>query len=83
MAYVIINNDFHVKYLEEHGYPFKSQPSLALGKDGDTIKFLHGHNVTLFSILGPDTCEYLCWTLSDDIGEKKSKLWEILSSRVK
>ncbi len=82
--YVIGNHDFHVRYLEDHGYPFKPQPSLALDRFGYTIKFLHGHQCDpLQHILGPNTSEYLCWTLSDDIGEKKSRLWEILGSRAK
>lgn len=82
--YVIGNHDFHVKYLEDHGYPFKPQSSLALEKDGYTMKFLHGHQCDpLQNILGPNTSEYLCWTLSDDIGEKKSWLWDILTSRGK
>ena len=82
--YVIGNHDFHVKYLEGHGYPFNPQPSLALDRDGYTMKFLHGHQCDpLQNILGPNTSEYLCWTLSDDIGEKKSRLWDILGSKDK
>jgi UDP-2,3-diacylglucosamine pyrophosphatase LpxH len=82
--YVIGNHDFHVQYLEDHGYPFKPQPSLELDRFGYTMKFLHGHQCDpLQNILGPKTSEYLCWTLSDDIGEKKSRLWEILSSKGK
>lgn len=80
--YVIGNHDFHVRYLEDHGYPFTPQPSIALDRFGYTIKFLHGHQCDpLQNVLGPNTSEYLCWTLSDDIGEAKSRLWDILSPK--
>jgi UDP-2,3-diacylglucosamine pyrophosphatase LpxH len=82
--YVIGNHDFHMQYLEDHDYPFKPQPSLELDRFGYTIKFLHGHQCDpLQNFLGPNTSEYLCWTLSDDIGEKKSWLWDMLTSRRK
>ena len=80
--YVAGNHDAHVEVLENHGYPFKVEPSLALDRFDYTIKFLHGHQCDpLQYALGPRTSEILCWTLSDDIGEAKSRLWDILGPK--
>jgi UDP-2,3-diacylglucosamine pyrophosphatase LpxH len=82
--YVAGNHDAHVKLLKDHNYPFDPQPSIGIKRFGYTVKFLHGHQCDpLQNILGPNTSEILCWTLSDDIGDKKSWLWEILGSEGK
>jgi UDP-2,3-diacylglucosamine pyrophosphatase LpxH len=80
--YVSGNHDSHVEYLKNYEYPFEPQSSLELDRFGYTVKFLHGHQCDpLQHVLGPNTCEYLCWTLSDDIGQKKSWIWDILACR--
>ena len=82
--YVAGNHDAHVTLLKAHNYPFDPQPSLAIERFGYTTKFLHGHQCELLqNILGPNTSEILCWTLSDDLGKKKDRLWEILTSQGK
>jgi UDP-2,3-diacylglucosamine pyrophosphatase LpxH len=76
--YLFGNHDFHVKFLENHDYEFTAQPSITLNRFGYNIHFLHGHQCDpLQNILGPETSEILCWTMSDNIGEWKSKLWDI------
>jgi UDP-2,3-diacylglucosamine pyrophosphatase LpxH len=75
--YVIGNHDFHVGFLKNHGYPFTPQTSVVITRFGYTIHFLHGHQCDpIQNILGPDTSEILCWTMSDDFGEWKSKLYD-------
>lgn len=82
--YVVGNHDAHVEHLENHEYPFKPQTSIEINRFGYTVKFLHGHQCDpLQNILGPNTSEILCWTLSDAIGEKKSRLWEIFGFKGK
>ena len=82
--YVAGNHDAHVKLLKDHKYPFDPQPSIGIKRFGYTVKFLHGHQCDpVQNILGPDTSEILCWTLSDDLGKKKDRLWEILTSKGK
>lgn len=82
--YVFGNHDFHVGYLKNHDYPFEPQSSLSIERFGYTIRFLHGHQCDpLQNILGPDTSEILCWTLSDNIGEAKSWLWDLFGSKSK
>jgi UDP-2,3-diacylglucosamine pyrophosphatase LpxH len=82
--YVIGNHDFHIGSLKNHDYPFKPQSSLMLERFGYTVRFLHGHQCDpLQNILGPDTSEILCWTLSDDVGEAKSRLWDLFGLKSK
>jgi UDP-2,3-diacylglucosamine pyrophosphatase LpxH len=82
--YVVGNHDFHIGSLKNHDYTFKPQSSLAIERFSYTVRFLHGHQCDpLQNILGPDTSEILCWTLSDDIGEAKSKLWDLFGGRSK
>ncbi len=82
--YVFGNHDFHVGYLRDHDYPFEPQSSLSIKRFGYTIRFLHGHQCDpLQNILGPNTSEILCWTLSDDMGEAKSRLWDLFGSKSK
>jgi UDP-2,3-diacylglucosamine pyrophosphatase LpxH len=80
--YVFGNHDFHVGYLQNHDYPFEPQSSFSIERSGYMIKFLHGHQCDpLQNILGPDTSEILCWTLSDNLGEAKLWLWDLFGSR--
>lgn len=80
--YVAGNHDAHVEYLKNHGYPFEAKPLVTIERFGYTIRFLHGHQCDpLQNILGPETSEILCWTLSDELGKQKSWLWEILTSK--
>jgi UDP-2,3-diacylglucosamine pyrophosphatase LpxH len=83
--YVYGNHDAHVSHLEDHAYPFKAEPSLTLTRFGYTLRFLHGHQCDPIQNipLGPETSEILCWTLSDDIGGWKSKLWDMFGPRSK
>jgi len=82
--YVVGNHDFHVKYLKRHGYPFKFSDSLTLERLGYKVKFLHGYQCDpIQNLLGPNTSEILCWTLSDEAGEMKSKLWDLVGSKMK
>jgi len=84
LHYVIGNHDFHVGYLQKHDYPFTPITSFAIERFGYTIRFLHGHQCDpLQLILGPNTSEILCWTLSDNFGEAKSKLWDLLGGKLK
>jgi UDP-2,3-diacylglucosamine pyrophosphatase LpxH len=81
--YVIGNHDFHVGSLKNHDYPFATQSSVTIERFGYTLHFLHGHQCDpLQNILGPETSEILCWTMSDDIGEWKSKLWDIFGPKL-
>jgi UDP-2,3-diacylglucosamine pyrophosphatase LpxH len=78
--YLYGNHDAHVQHLKQHGYPFQVQESIAMERFGYTFRFLHGHQCDpLQNIFGPGTSELLCWTLSDDIGGKKSALWDLLT----
>jgi UDP-2,3-diacylglucosamine pyrophosphatase LpxH len=80
--YVAGNHDAHVEYLKNHGYPFEPKSLVTIERFEYTIRFLHGHQCDpLQNILGPETSDILCWTLSDDIGKQKSWLWEILASK--
>jgi len=80
--YVAGNHDAHVEYLKNHAYPFEAQPLVTIERFGYTIRFLHGHQCDpLQNILGPNTSDILCWTLSDNIGKQKDWLWEILTSK--
>jgi UDP-2,3-diacylglucosamine pyrophosphatase LpxH len=82
--YVVGNHDFHVGFLKNHAYPFTFQPSMTITRFGYAIHFLHGHQCDpLQNVLGPDTSEILCWTMSDDVGEWKSKLWDIFGQKSK
>jgi UDP-2,3-diacylglucosamine pyrophosphatase LpxH len=82
--YVVGNHDFHVRFLKKHGYPFTPEDSVELPRFGYTVRFLHGHQCDpLQNILGPETSEILCWTLSDDVGEWKSRLWDIFGQKSK
>jgi UDP-2,3-diacylglucosamine pyrophosphatase LpxH len=82
--YVLGNHDFHVGYLKNHDYPLKPQSSLTIERFGYTVRFLHGHQCDpLQNILGPNTSEILCWTLSDDVGEAKSRLWDLFGTKSK
>jgi len=81
--YVIGNHDFHLRSLKNHGYPFEFKDSLLLERFGYKIRFLHGYQCDpIQNLLGPDTSEILCWTLSDDAGEMKSRLGEILCPKL-
>jgi UDP-2,3-diacylglucosamine pyrophosphatase LpxH len=81
--YVIGNHDFHVGSLKNHEYPFTGQSFLTLERFGYTMYFIHGHQCDpLQNILGPETSEILCWTMSDNVGEWKSKLWDIFGPKL-
>lgn len=81
--YVIGNHDFHVGFLKNHDYSFTGQSSITIVRFGYTIHFLHGHQCDpLQNILGPETSEILCWTMSDNIGEWRSKLWDIFGPKL-
>jgi UDP-2,3-diacylglucosamine pyrophosphatase LpxH len=82
--YVVGNHDFHVESLKNHDYPFTGQSSMSIERFGYTIHFLHGHQCDPLQNIpfGQETSEILCWTMSDNIGEWKSKLWDIFGPKL-
>jgi len=79
--YVVGNHDFHVKGLENHDYPFMPfQRSLKLDRLGHTLYFIHGDQCD--PVQNEAVSEFFCWTLSDNVGEWKSKLWDIFGSLI-
>jgi len=75
--YVIGNHDFHLRNLRKRGYPFRFTSSLVLRKAGYKFFFLHGFQCDPIQMaLYPTLLELMCWTLSDDLGKKKSDIWD-------
>jgi UDP-2,3-diacylglucosamine pyrophosphatase LpxH len=73
--YVFGNHDFHVGTLKNHEYPFTFERFVPIEKFGYKIIFAHGDQCD--PIQNDHFSEFLCWTLSDDIGKWKSKFWDI------
>ena len=73
--YVFGNHDFHVRTLENHDYPFTFERSVSIEKLGYKISFAHGDQCDPEQL--DPLSEIFCWTLSDNVGEWKSKFWDI------
>ncbi len=77
--YVIGNHDFHMRELKRYVYPFRFRSSLSLRKLGYKLFFLHGFQCDPLQMIAyPTLLEVMCWTLSDDIGVKKSNIWDVI-----
>jgi len=75
--YVYGNHDYHLRYLEDHSYPFKFRPELPLHEDGRNYRFVHGHQ---FDSLQQDkVSDVLCRVMSDDLGDFESVVWAMLT----
>jgi UDP-2,3-diacylglucosamine pyrophosphatase LpxH len=75
--YVYGNHDYHLRYLQDHSYPFKFKDRLTLSEDGRNYRFVHGYQ---FDSLQLDkVSDVLCRVMSDDLGDIESVVWAMLT----
>jgi UDP-2,3-diacylglucosamine pyrophosphatase LpxH len=77
--YVYGNHDYHLRYLEDHSYPFKFRPELPLREDGRNYRFVHGHQFD--DLQNKLLMEALCRVMSDEIGGFESEVWDMLTKK--
>jgi UDP-2,3-diacylglucosamine pyrophosphatase LpxH len=75
--YVYGNHDYHLRYLEDHSYPFEFKECLRLFKDGMKYRFVHGHRFD--GLQQEELLDPLCRTMSDDLGDIESVVWAMLT----
>ncbi|MDA4116615.1 MAG: metallophosphoesterase [Thaumarchaeota archaeon] len=74
VCFVVGNHDFHLRELEDHGYPFKFPESMAPIQVGSTTyDFKHGWEFDLEQ--QPPIMEALCHNLSDEAGADRTKVY--------
>jgi len=75
--YVAGNHDYHLLKLVDHKYPLEFKKDLTLTGKDVTYVFKHGYEFD--SEQWPPIMELLCDTTTDEIGQKRSELWDRLT----
>lgn len=76
--YIVGNHDYHFLSLVDHKYPFVFEKDLTLQGNGITYLFKHGWEFD--DEQSPPVMEALCDNLSDEGGQIRSDIWNIITS---
>ena len=79
--YVGGNHDYHMGRLNDVDYPFKfyQKNGVTIPEDGVNYVFKHGYDFDLKQ--SEVLSELLCYNFSDDAGNLRSEIWNVITSR--
>ena len=76
--YIVGNHDYHFLHLTDHNYPLVFEKDLTLQGDGIVYVFKHGWEFDDEQC--PPVMEALCDNLSDESGQIRSDIWNVITS---
>ncbi len=76
VCFIVGNHDYHLRELEDHGYPFQFLESMNPIVSGSaSCRFMHGWEFDLAQ--QPPVMEALCYNLSDDAGHARTEVYDV------